>query len=116
MKGLRRLYVEFDAPMVWRGIWGSEGNERGLLESLRGVEAERFVVGFPWEQAEMNWVREESVQREVGLGREREIEVVRVNGKSEGVWPKNDSRLGYCGSEEERTVATLVVRDLGRVY
>ena len=50
MKGLKRLYVEFEVPGVWRGVWGREGNERGLVESLSGVEVEKLVLGLPWDR------------------------------------------------------------------
>jgi hypothetical protein len=83
MRGLKRLYLEFEVPGVWRGIWGREGNERGLRESLRGVGdgegMESFVMGLPWER--------EGGREVEGVEREGEIEIVRVN----------------AGSEQERT-------------
>ena len=77
MKALKRLYVEFEVPGVWRGVWGREQNEGGLVESLKGVGAENFVLGLPWEG--------EGGEEKVGLELKREggIEIVRVNGGSE---------------------------------
>jgi hypothetical protein len=83
MKGLSKLYVEFEVPGVWRGVWGREGNERGVVESLSGVMAEKFVLGFPWER--------EGGEEKVGVEREGGIEILRVNGGSERDRPRSNS-------------------------
>jgi hypothetical protein len=93
MKGLRRLYVEFEVPVVWRGFWGREGNERGLVKSLEGLGQgmERCVVGLPWEEEGRRGRGGESVQGGVGVEREGEIGIVRVNGTSERDWTGKNS-------------------------
>jgi hypothetical protein len=87
MKCLRRLYVEFEVPGVWRGVWGREQNERGAVESLSGIEVEEFVLGLPWEREDGRGMGNE----EVGVERKGGIEILRVNGGSERARPRSNS-------------------------